>query len=127
VDKSEKLIYPELSYKISGICFAVHNELGRFSREKQYGDLLENSFREGKIKYQREFRVGESGNITDFIIDDKIVLEIKAQKFVFKEDHYQVQRYLKSLGLKLGLIVNFRQSYLKPQRIINSQGEIPRC
>ncbi|MFA5001135.1 MAG: GxxExxY protein [Candidatus Paceibacterota bacterium] len=127
MDKSEKLIYPELSYKISGICFAVHNELGRFSREKQYGDLLENSFREGKIKYQREFRVGESGNITDFIIDDKIVLEIKAQKFVFKEDHYQVQRYLKSLGLKLGLIVNFRQSYLKPQRIINSQGEIPRC
>jgi len=37
-----KLIYPDLSYKINGILFTVHNELGRFCNEKQYADAIEN-------------------------------------------------------------------------------------
>lgn len=40
-DTNEKLIYPELSYLITGICFEAHNEKGRFARERQYADLLE--------------------------------------------------------------------------------------
>jgi hypothetical protein len=36
-----RLLYPGLSYKINGILFKVHNKLGRFYREVQYGDLLE--------------------------------------------------------------------------------------
>lgn len=37
----EKVIYPELSYKICRICFEVHNELGRYRNEKQYADAFE--------------------------------------------------------------------------------------
>lgn len=113
-----KLIYPELSYLLTGICFDVQNELGRFSREKQYGDMLEAKFQDKHIVYLREYRVAELGNIADFIVDDKILIELKAKRFILKEDYYQVQRYLKSLNLKLGLIINFRDRFLKPKRII---------
>lgn len=40
----EKIIHKELSYKITGLLFKVHTELGRYCREKQYGDALEKLF-----------------------------------------------------------------------------------
>jgi len=39
--KNNKLIYPELSYLINGILFAVHNEIGQYAREKQYSDYID--------------------------------------------------------------------------------------
>jgi len=117
-NKNSKLIYPELSYLLTGICFEVHNQLGRFAREKQYGDLLETKLKEMKIPYIREFRIGETGNTIDFLIDNKIILELKVKPLILKEDYYQTQRYLQALNIKLGLLINFRNRYLKPARVI---------
>lgn len=117
-NKNDKLIYPELSYLITGICFDVHNILGRYSREKQYGDLLEAKFKKLKLPYRRERTIKTTGNILDFVIDDKILLELKVKPIVTKADYYQTQRYLQSSGLRLGLIVNFRHEYLKPKRVV---------
>ncbi|MBI5620789.1 GxxExxY protein [Candidatus Gottesmanbacteria bacterium] len=117
-NKNDKLIYPELSYLITGICFSIHNTLGRYSREKQYGDLLETKLKELKLVYRREREIKASGNIVDFVIDDKILLELKVKPLVTKADYYQTQRYLQSSGLRLGLIINFRHEYLKPKRIV---------
>jgi len=117
-NKLEKVIYPELSYKIVGACFDAHNELGRFAREKQYGDVLDRSLKSLKIPYIREFRAGKTGNIIDFIIGGKLLLELKAKKTITKDDYYQIQRYLQGLNVKLGLLVNFRNRYLKPIRVI---------
>ncbi len=119
-----KLIYPELSFILVGICFKVHNSLGRFAREKQYGDAIELHLREKKISYKREARYGNSGNILDFIIYDKIILELKTTPTVTKDHYYQLQRYLQSTGVKLGLLVNFRGRYLHPKRVIRT--DIPR-
>ena len=74
--KKATLLYPELSYKIVGICFDAHNELGRFAREKQYGGYIENRLKSEEIKYKRELVVSDSINIVDFLIADKIVLEL---------------------------------------------------
>lgn len=112
------LIYPDLSYLITGILFAVHNEIGQYGREKQYGDLVENKLKESKIDYKREARIGDSGNIVDFLIENKVALELKAKRIILKQDYFQLQRYLQETGLKLGLLINFRSKYLKPARIV---------
>ncbi|MBU0570079.1 GxxExxY protein [Patescibacteria group bacterium] len=116
--KVNRLFYPKLSYTIVGLCFAVHNELGSFSREKQYCDLLAKKFKEENISFKRELLISNSGNILDFLIDNKIVLEAKAKRIVTKNDYFQIQRYLQETKMKLGLIVNFRNKYLAPKRIV---------
>lgn len=119
------LIYKDLSYELNGVLFDVHNELGRFCREKQYGDLLEKKLKEKRMKYEREkdlpldFDGKRVSNKVDFCIEDKILLDMKAKKFITKEDYYQMLRYLKAANFKLGLIVNFRNTYLKPKRVVN--------
>jgi len=125
---NEKVIYPELSYKICGLCFSVHNKLGRYRNEKQYADALENLLKENNIIYVRESSLlpsfeGEKArrNIVDFIIEDKIIIELKARGIILKDDYFQTSRYLVSSNKKLGLIFNFRQKYLRPIRVLNSK------
>lgn len=121
--KVSKLIYPKLSYLVVGICFSVHNELGSYSREKQYADLIRKKLKTSNIKYRRELQISDSGNIIDLLIEDKIVLEIKAKRTLVKEDYYQLQRYLQESKKKLGLLINFRNKYLKPIRIVRIDAE----
>lgn len=118
--KKPQLLFPKLSYQITGILFAVHNKLGRFCTERQYCDLLEQKLKENNIKYTREKNISKNiqGDRVDFCIEDKIVIECKAKKFITKEDYLAVQRYLQNSGKKLGIIVNFRHTYLRPKRVV---------
>lgn len=125
---NKEIIYPELSYKICGLCFKVHNKLGSYRNEKQYADSLEESLKENNIYYEREFRLPssfkgerEGRNIPDFVIENKIIVDLKAKPIILKEDYFQMQRYLISYNKKLGIIMNFRQRYLRPKRIVNNQ------
>ena len=51
---TNKIIHKELSYRINGILFDIHNSLGRYCREKQYGDVLETVLKKNNIQYERE-------------------------------------------------------------------------
>jgi GxxExxY protein len=113
-----KLLYQELSYQITGLCFEVQNTLGRFAREKQYSDLFENKLQTSNIPYKREYAVAGTGNRLDFLINDRIILEVKAKPFLLKNEYYQVKRYPDVLQLELALLVNFQDKYLKPRRIL---------
>ncbi len=124
----QKLIYGDLSYEINGILFEVYNELGRHCNEKQYGDLFEKKLKARCIKYEREkiilhsFNGEKFGrNRVDFIIEDKIIIEIKLTRVITRDNYYQVLRYLKAFKKKLGLIVNFREKFLQPKRVLNSE------
>jgi GxxExxY protein len=121
----EKVLYPELSYAICGICFDIQNKLGRFRSEKSYADALEEELRIKKIGFKREMPLppsfeGEASrrNIPDFIIDEKIILDCKAKRIITREDYYQMQRYLSAYAKELGLLINFQQHYLSPKRIL---------
>lgn len=61
------------------------------------------------------------GNKVDFLIDGKVIVELKAKRCITRDDYYQVQRYLRGADLRLGLLVNFRDRYLKPKRVLNSK------
>lgn len=121
-----ELIYPELSYQITGILFKIHNEIGRFGREKQYGDLFEKMLEEAGVVFQREKPLPIVGldnkftNIVDFDISNRLLVDLKAKPLIQKEDFSQMKRYLDASKYKLGLIVNFHQKYLKPIRIVRS-------
>ena len=122
-----KILHKDLSYRITGLLFKTHKELGRFRNEKQYADYFENLLKANKMKYEREygFKDQQYGNnqvrcICDFIIENKIILEFKAKNFITKEDYYQTKRYLATLNLELAMIVNFRQYRLAPKRVLNS-------
>lgn len=123
-DTNEKVIYRELSYRINGLLFNAHNALGRFCREKQYGDAIEKLLTESNTVFEREKSLpvslieNENTNKADFVIENSIVLELKAKPIISKDDYLQVQRYLQASKFKLGLLVNFRNKYLKPIRII---------
>ena len=124
----KNVLYPELSYKICGLCFKIHNELGRFCNELQYADALENLFKTEKIEYERETPLpasfegeNERRNIPDFTIQKTIILDLKAKRIISKDDYYQMRRYLTAFNKELGLIVNFREYYLSPKRVLNKE------
>lgn len=127
--KMTHIIHKDLCYQLNKIFFEVHNKLGRMLKEKQYADAIELLLRKYKILYEREKEIpilfeGAKimGNRIDFIIQNIIPCDIKARKYISKEDYRQMQRYLKALNLKLGLIINFRDKSIRPKRVINPEG-----
>lgn len=119
-----EILHKEFSYQITGLLFSIHNELGRFCREKQYSDALEKVLTENHISFEREKELpiemvdNQFTNKVDFVISNKLLLDIKAKPVVTKADYYQMNRYLDASGHDIGMIVNFRNSYLKPIRVI---------
>lgn len=79
--------------------------------------MIELLLKESEINYIRE-KTTSLNNVPDFIVDNKIIIELKTTPFILKSHYDQVQRYLQDSNIKLGLLVNFRNKYLKPIRII---------
>ncbi|WP_452221714.1 GxxExxY protein [Lacinutrix salivirga] len=120
------LIYKEEAYKIVGICMEVHNQLGKGFNEVVYADALEIELMDNNISYSREKKYGivYKGNLlphkykADFIIDNKIVLELKAIDCLVSSHIKQTLNYLAVSKLKLGLLINFGEDSLKYKRIV---------
>lgn len=122
----DRVILRELSYEINGVLFHVHNNLGRFCKEKVYCDAIEHELQDRNILYAREHivpiqidNVIFTKNRADFLVEDQLILEIKAKRFVSREDYLQTRGYLAALQKPLGLLVNFQQRFLVPKRVLS--------
>lgn len=121
-----QLLYNEDTYKVIGLCMDVHRELGKGFSEVVYGDALEIEFINNNLSYSREtkFNIIYKGNLlphkykADFIIENKIVLEIKAISILTDSHIKQTLNYLAVSKLKLGLLINFGEDSLKYKRVI---------
>ncbi len=120
------LIYPELSYKIIGILFSVFNEIGYGYQEKYYQKAITMILKESGISFKEQisaplqFRGNKIGHYhLDFLVEDKLVLEIKKGDRFLKSNIEQVYAYLKRFNLKLGIIANFTKEGLRFKRIVN--------
>ena len=120
------IIFKEESYKIIGVCMEVHNHLGIGFKEIIYKDALEIEFKNHNIPFEREkqFKIEYKG-ITlpkrypaDFIVYDKIILEVKATYFIIDNFVAQTINYLKAAGLQLGIIANFGEKSFVYKRIV---------
>ncbi len=120
------LLYKEESYAIIGLCMEVHNQLGHGFSEIVYKDALQYEFTENGIAYEREkeYLVYYKGILlqhkfyADFVVFDKIILEVKCTTSIADEHISQTINYLKVSANKLGLIVNFARGKMEHKRII---------
>lgn len=122
----DKIVYKEESFKIIGLCMEVHNTLGPGFLEILYKDALEYEFSLAGIPYVREQRYEIKYKdillphffVADFVIYDKIILEVKCISALKEEFSAQCLNYLKVSSNKLALLVNFGEMKLQYKRIV---------
>ncbi|MDP1629405.1 MAG: GxxExxY protein [bacterium] len=134
--RNPDLLYPELSYNIVGAIYDVWRELGPVFKESVYQKALKESFKDRNISFvsQKQIQIFYNGKkvgiyIPDFIIEDKIILEIKCLPVLTFREKKQVWYYLKGTEYKLLLLVNFggrkleifRRVYDKARLRVNSR------
>lgn len=107
-------LYQNLTYKLRGIFFEIYNQLGPGLPEKIYQRAIIQELKTQKISYETEkvivvkyknTKVGQQR--LDLVIDDKIIIEIKATDNMHSLFEKQTLAYLKASGYKLALLVNF--------------------
>jgi GxxExxY protein len=121
----EKIIYKALSYKITGLAMQVHTEPGYGFLEKVYENSLMILLRENGLKAEAQVPIkvifhGQivGDYIADILIEDSIILELKAQEKISEAHKAQTLNYLKATGLKLAILLNFGRKRLESERLV---------
>lgn len=123
---AKKLIYEKESYKIIGIIYKVYNNLKYGFREKYYQDAIAEELRAEGIPFKKEVYVPlyyQNKKIgryfIDFLIDDKIALEIKVANHFYDSYASQLLSYLNARNIRLGLLVIITSKQVKIKRFVN--------
>ncbi len=122
-----QLKYQDLSEKIIAAAYAVHNELGCGFIEKVYKNALAIQLEETGVKCSCEvpLQVTYRGKVVgeycaDVIVEDKIVIEVKAVSRLDPVHEVQLVNYLKATGLNTGLLINFGRSVEVKRRVFDA-------
>jgi len=132
IDRSERILLEEkLTRSVIGGFYAVHRALGFGFLEQVYANALEVELRGRGHDVAREFSVGvHYGGIEvahqrlDMVVDDKLVVEIKASENLHADATRQLFNYLRATRLEVGLLLHFGRS-AKFRRAICDIGHKP--
>jgi GxxExxY protein len=114
------------TFEVIGVCMEIHRILGKGFSEIVYKDALEYECKTRMIPYQRErkYEVNYKGIIlphcffADFVLHEKIILEIKSQNDLANENVSQVLNYLSVSKCPVALLLNFGERSLKFKRFV---------
>ncbi len=126
----DQVLYPELSYKLMEIAFEIHNLLGPGFTEDIYENAYVMELEERNIPYERQKPItvcykGKPLGIyrLDLVVDNKIILELKAVAALTDLYKQQLFSYLKATGIELGILINFGSSRVGRIRIVSTNKE----
>ena len=121
----EKIIYKDLSYKIVGLAIEVRKELGFGFLEKVYENALMIMLEENGIKAAQQVPIKVSFHgriigdyIADILVENSIILELKAQERITEIHKAQTLNYLRATGLRLAILLNFGKNKLEHERLV---------
>ena len=115
----------DLTYSINGAVYKVNNVLGPGFLEKVYERALLFELRSKGIKAESQVpisvrlknkMVGE--HVADIIVDNQVIIELKTVEKIERIHEAQLLNYLKATGLKVGLIVNFKNTKADVKRLV---------
>ena len=122
------MVEEDITNKIIKIFYFVYNELGYGFLEKVYERAMCVAFRNAGIKFVSQLPVkvifeGEivGDYIADFLIDDKVVVEIKASRNLCEADEFQLVNYLKCTDKEVGLLLNFGKSPQIKRKVFDNE------
>jgi GxxExxY protein len=114
--KNKRLLYKELSYIIQGCCFEIRKEYGPGHKETVYANLLKEYLELKGLKVEKEKPIKIYSSKTnkvvgiyrpDLVVNNSILIEVKASKLTTKRDERQLYYYLKNSVYELGYLINF--------------------
>ncbi len=121
----DKILYKDLSYKIVGLAIQVRKELGFGFLEKVYENALMILLEENQVEAKQQFpiRVAFHGRIVgdyiaDILVENQIILELKAQDKIIDVHKAQTLNYLRATNLRLAILLNFGKDRLEHERLI---------
>ncbi len=121
-----KLLYEDITYKIRGAVFSVRKKLGLGHKEIIYQNALEIELKNLNLNFEREksidvFYEGKKVGVyrPDFIVEGKIIVELKTLPFISKQEEKQVWNYLRGTPYKLALLINFGPKEANIYRIVS--------
>ena len=114
----------ELTDRIISACINVHKELGPGFLEKFYRNALKIELKKLGLSFEseKEFCVFYQGALIgvqrlDLLVENEVILELKAVKEISGHDYAQLRSYLKAADKEIGLLINFAKSKIDIRRV----------
>ena len=127
---AETQSFNELTERVIGACIEIHRALGPGLLESAYEECLCYELSQAAIKFERQKPLPvhykgvklDCGYRLDLVVEEKVIVELKAVENLMPIHEAQLLTYLKLSGLTLGLLINFNVAMLKQgiKRIVNN-------